>query len=740
MHKQILAKSSGVTLYDHSVAVSVNSVKALEKIFSPEIFKQKKEIIRISGLLHDIGKNTEIFQKKLKKEISEKKNKFLHNEIGWAFLFEYLNVSENDLNLIIEAIYWHHGIINRIGGNYSEDILETVSDTDIELMKKMVIELLGSEYLLDEPRSENFYTKKSTPIYYHINPEINTINHMVRTCLLLGDRITSIIEEKNTTFEFEYNLRLLKSDNFDIDSYGGELTTRFNHQLEISQKINNTTIVKAPAGFGKTLLGLLWNKKSSFKLIWVSPRNAVTKSTYTGIVKELTKLGLEHIKVECYYKGATQDKNYVGDCEPDILVTNIDHFISPTVDHKHSDSAFLIDSADVVFDEYHELLTESGLFSSFINIMNVRNLLTNSNTLLLSATPTIMEYLWDNPLNPKTNILPSFGSHYEAVHSKKYKVKFVDEFIVDTQNSLVIVNSISNAQNSMGKYNCDEIIHSKFTDGDIDNKLEKLFITNGVSSNVNHVGNTISTLIVQASLDISFKHLYEVVFSPESTLQRMGRCNRWGEFDDSTITFCRPTTMSELRVVSLLYNKDLCNMWYDFLQENIQDEVTLDEMYVLYNNFNEINKKVIKKYIKNKHQTSLTYLSKIYPIKHFNDPIIGGKKNMKSNSNKFRCTTNQIFYICKIRGTNDFSEPMTAQIYGDITTEFKEDSNTLSKIKISMKNIRNSLDERFDYNEMINLKNNLTMDIVRKNAMISDTPYIRYDVVYDQKYGVIKIK
>jgi hypothetical protein len=35
-------------------------------------------------------------------------------------------------------------------------------------------------------------------------------------------------------------------------------------------------------------------------------------------------------------------------------------------------------------------------------------------------------------------------------------------------------------------------------------------------------------ILLQASLDISFNDLYEDILSPQSTLQRIGRCDRFG--------------------------------------------------------------------------------------------------------------------------------------------------------------------------------------------------------------------
>jgi hypothetical protein len=54
-----------------------------------------------------------------------------------------------------------------------------------------------------------------------------------------------------------------------------------------------------------------------------------------------------------------------------------------------------------------------------------------------------------------------------------------------------------------------------------------------------------------------------------------------------------------------------------------------------------------------------------------------------------------------------------------------------------MKNLRDENDERFDYNDILNNRNYITLDGIRVFAKKSNTPYIRFDKVYHPEYGEV---
>lgn len=751
MNKEIFAKSNGITLKDHSELVSRIAVKIAKKtLLEPN--ETLIEGIRLSGLLHDIGKCTSQFQKKLsglssndenlnsKLENLEAKLPYRHNEVGWAFLSRYLHLSKEVLSVVLDSVYWHHGISNKMS-DYTDTKI-TLQEADIKVMVGYLSSIVSGDNISEKP-----HKPKKAPRYYiteEINEDAEDINAQrlfTRTCIISADRLASSLEKINVSddeIDALIDISNLTCADIDISKYKYFGNERFNLQINVVDHIGKTTQINAPAGFGKTVLGLLWAFTTQKKLIWVCPRNIVAESVYKSILSELESFGIDDLSVELYLTGEVKEsnKNFRKEFSSDIVITNIDSYLSPSVDSRHGDRLFTIIDSNVVFDEFHELIGESGLFACFINIMRTRNRLTKANTLLLSATPTAMHFLWDS-LGQKTLVLPNKTSHFPAPHTKPYKINITDELKFDNtqSNNLVIVNAVSNAQRLKKATQSEMLLHSYFEDSKKHYSGKKLYEYYGKSSDRNAIKpNVVGTHIIQASLDVSFNHLYESVLSPQGTLQRIGRCDRWGDYaNQSSINITRLDNNAETSIRRILYTNNLSNSWFEFLRQHNGKELTLDDLYVLYNEFEYQNAIVLKRYLIDKLLLSLEQLSEIYPVKFFNSK----KSDVKTaGGNKLRCSNSEVFVICKYHDATKFSEPFSVQIRNSFNEEFDEGPNIEKALFNTMKGLRDGNDSRYDYNDILNNKY-IGIDGIRKFAKKSDTPYIRFDKVYHPEYGVI---
>jgi CRISPR/Cas system-associated endonuclease/helicase Cas3 len=499
------------------------------------------------------------------------------------------------------------------------------------------------------------------PAYYPTKQTHTTT--FIRNCVIPADRLVSSGEIQSTSDIDGVINKIINKESKSVFTPPYGVNERWYDQLEVVEKAEQTTIVKAPAGFGKTLTGVMWALKQNKKVLWVCPRNIIAETVYETILKEVKALGYGDTSVELYLTNKVQKSNNGSkgfDC--DIIVTNIDNYLKPSLDNNEIDKLHMINVCPVIFDEYHEFVCENALFGCFVNLMKVRNRLTNSESLLLSATPINLTDLWDG-LQNKTKILPEnsgVNRHYNAAHNKSYSINIINEEVNNISerienevnkntSTLCVINSTKNVQLNKG-FLFDGIFHAKYDKCDKENIINSL--NDNYGKNSERVGsklNFIGTKILQTSMDISFLNLIESVISPESTLQRIGRIDRWGDYGETPkITIFNTKNRSEEGAKNVDYSKNLTIKWFSFLKEKFKnvDKVTLNELYVLYNDFSVIEAESIELYINGKYSLSKKNMRNIYPKKqgkHKEDEPV----YHKANSNRLRssASSNEIFYV-----------------------------------------------------------------------------------------------
>jgi CRISPR-associated endonuclease/helicase Cas3 len=750
-----LAKSDGLSLELHSQIVEKYATKLFTTIIDDEEFKFKyNEVVKYASLFHDIGKLTTNFQKFLNGGKKKPGYKFRHNEIGWAFLSKYLSddfINYEIREIILNIVYWHHGISNKLQNHTDVEILSTLDDNSIQNMLTYLINCVGE----DQINNTTDNTPNKSPLYFPedkiLKRNLHNIN-LLRSIVLTADRNGSNFNNINEVTDEVINNYLNMDNNVLVGNSKFDGTHRYELQKSIVDEIQEgkTTIVKAPAGFGKTLLGVLWGFKTNKKVIWVVPRNTIAKSLYKSILEEFNNLNVS-TSVQLILSGEVVETNdpKLDMYQSNIIITNIDNYLAPNIKNNIMDSSGLLFGAKVIFDEYHELVTEAPLMALFINIMKARNLSTSASTLLLSATPINCNHLWElGKLNKskETIILPNKETHYPAAHNKKYLLKTHNKLIIPkpNTNTLNIINTVAGAQNEKLNGDYTLLLHSNFTEEYKNQTLNTLLTEYGKKSMVETTKpNVIGTHILQASFDISFNNLYETVLSPQSTLQRIGRVNRWGELDYGTINIVKDidnlTNKGDKSIKNILYNRNLSDRWFDYISKYNQQELTLNELYIIYNAYNNEANDVITDYVNNVYNISSTYLSTLYPYK-FENNIDTSKLRMTAGSNKLRSVNHEIFYIVKHQLKDEWIGPFTKPIHNSYDTEFNEEGSTYNRMIKTMKKLRDNNDDRFNYNDILDSKTyGGTIDRLRIAAKKSDTPYIVYDRVYSDELGIIKI-
>jgi len=753
--KKAVAKTNELNLILHLKAVSKICGLLMKQILKDDYPEKQKyiEIIQKIGLLHDIGKIISYIQEYLTNNKIKKDFK-LHDEIGWAFLSNVLN--ENNYNsLILNSIYWHHGKNLIKDKNNSYSIINSLSNEDILLL----------EFFYNYLTKENikFVEKEkpeSIPEYFDNANNINFKYILFRSILISADRIVSGLDNNNDV-EKILNDDKFCSDliNFNKISYNNiKKPTNYDNRFEIQNKISNiclknkTTIIKANAGFGKTLMGILWTLRSNKKLIWICPRNYVTKNVYNSILNELKELKINNINVELYLTGKrikTNNSN-TEDFNSDIIVTNIDNFLNPLCSNSIAKRLYFINYCDVIFDEFHEFINDDAMFAGFIEIMKLRHRLTNSKTLLLSATPTIINNLWEDNSSNKTEILPSNNKHYINNENLKYEINYISEDNFNKINipndSCIITNTIRKAQILKKQKNIPILVHSNFKEEDKEKIFEKILsLYSKENKNSCNRESVVSGPIIKSSIDISFLNLYSFLTDIESITQEVGRCNRFGNYVNSKIILIDFNDNKELKKIEYTYDLELFNKFKILLKEYCSKNkfITIKEIYNIYNQFNIDNANEIKKFVKNKYDKSLENLSCIYLYKKIkklsdeynnNDILTDNNKIVLFDRTTIRNSKKQFYCLYEIYNTNEYICKVEILKY-DISKQLEENKyNSINNIPKIIKKLNKQ--GIYKYSKKFE-KSSIQLNELFKLSNNPETPYIALNKKYLNDFGLV---
>lgn len=744
----------------------------------------------ISLILHDIGKINDCFQNamlkkgkniKIDEEGLETIKGVKHNVLSWAYSISRLKGlgtnknSTKKYSCITSSILWHHNCYGFENYN-SVEIIKSLKDTEIKLMDdfyeyflEYMKETYNISYSEEDFRIEydfdnmNLRILSEEKLYDKIQIKWLETNleqiyendshlQLIRAILIFSDRLISSGNcdlDKIFNNDIEYITNYFKANSkpsyvedvnfFDFDYDKGRLMSQFELLNEAME--NNHTSIKACAGFGKTLLGLMWFFREKRRLLWVVPINIIAQGTYLSIINELSKMNLSNkLNVGLYYNNTIIHKN----CETnslsdfDILVTNIDSVVKRTTINSEANLLLNMYTSHIIFDEYHQFKMSEPLFSSFIRLMRIRSRHTFSKTLLLSATANNFDCLWGhNIVNYINDTKILYGNTKIKIIANNYNS--IDDFIIEDGDNFVINYTVSEAQKCFteNEHNGVKLLHSLFTDEDRFNITKNILDEHGSDSkNEKEKRKTvIGTNIIGTGLNISCRVLYDFIISPETTIQRgCGRCGRFGEYEQIEYHICT-LHKKKNNIIENNYSQSLHNKWVNLLNTFNEKIITKNKLYEIYENFLNNNKEEINKYYITLFNLSSNSITDI----KYRTNILKQKDNKRHLGNGFgyRGENNSIFVTAK-NNDNEWCDPISVDDFIlDKESEYGDNSNELRQM------IKHNPD-RFVYptNDVLKYKYKINPNTVTKNdlyfiAKNEESPIPLFGFYYSNKLGLV---
>lgn len=800
---EILAKSceecENKYLINHTKMVVNYGLFLGNKLFNEHkkniLYDEKESFLKelaIALAIHDLGKCTDAFQKSLKKikftddgsEESNSKLVYNHNVLSWAYAISRLNLGTPYYSPITSSILYHHVVYTSNDNELSSNILLSLSNDEISRFDefyKFILSYIqevhnfeyGDEFAIHDDISKCSTKSISSETLFDSNGNIsqNSIldsskRALMRACVILADRTVS-----SGNYDFE---KIINNDYNYFESLYKEITecnsvfgkvnifecgydnNRLKSQVDIINEINNSdvnhSIISASAGFGKTLMGIIWFITNNKKLTWVLPRNVIADGTYRSVIEELGKIGiLDNVKVALFRSGeiiksnCNLDEDDINKC--DILITNIDSILNRNIKNNMSNQLVNIYSSNMIFDEFHEFLGKEPLFPSFIRLMQTRAFYTKSNTILLSATPMKLDFCG---INENENLIKYYGADIfngdMNVNIKVLHLDSVDDLVIEDKDAFIITNTVQQSQDIYSS-NGDgsTLLHARFTDDDRSRVEDSVYISHGKKSDISKRNLIVGTNLIGTGLDISAKSIYDFVLSPESTIQRCcGRGGRYGEKEYNNeinyyVCVLNENSKGVIKLINQTFSKSLHNNWISLLESLDGKTVTKSELYDMYYSFYEKNKIEVNELYNDFYLTGNEYLPLMKPKKSSKKTKESDTKII-SNSLSFRGSSNNVFVTAIDDETNDWCEPI---VIDKVLFEYGDENKFTLKRKEAILNSgkfnypsKKSLERGFN----IKFNSDFNIEKCERFAFSSISPLPLFTFKYNSKLGLYKIE
>ncbi|MGQ7870282.1 CRISPR-associated helicase Cas3' [Sunxiuqinia sp. sy24] len=544
-HLKAKGKPEETPLFTHLDDVAT----VIEKV--ADYLNMDPQVARYGAILHDIGKASTIFQKRLTQTYKRRdSDKPFRHEIASCF---FLSLFEEQIQpQLMDMVIAHHksmfkdarekGIVD-LFQNWEDEIIEFhLQDWEAwmpEALKILKAFGIPTREISKKEAEQNFFK-----VYEYCESKIKERGYSAwRGLLMAADHFASALPENYKP----YLDKLFRKSNLNFFNRKHELYPLSSKSAYSDKK---HTMLVACTGAGKT--DFLF-RRCKGRVFYTLPFQASINAMYNRVKHDLEKdnpnldIRLLHASSSISAKGTTKEEKIIQGHVGSSIKVLTPHQIAAIAFGTNGYEAMIADikGCDVILDEIH---TYTDITRAIV--LKIIQVLDYLNCRVHVGTATMPSILYNKIIDilGKENVLEvkledgeleKFNRHeIHKVDSWDKSSLIVDNAIGEDKKILLVCNRVQNAQKQyeicQSKYPDVPILllHSRFTKSDRDKKEQLLMgldedgKSNGNFSTSNKACIVVSTQVVEVSLDISFDIMITEAAPLDALIQRFGRVNR----------------------------------------------------------------------------------------------------------------------------------------------------------------------------------------------------------------------
>lgn len=541
-----------------------------------EYFSEKeKKLIILACKIHDLGKANLIFQQIItnqEKNVEQIPHGFLSCiaiSKSW-FKKKYPEMTEDDFDALITAVYYHHTRIYDKGAECFEDYCEEYYKENLESY-------------LNQPIKKLYYSNQECVLF---KAGIEMAHKSEKSFETLWNEYL-IVKGMLNKFDWTVSAGYQQAE-IGCDISEKVLVKQINEQLKnglrpaqeyMKNHTKDNLVIVAPTGSGKTEAALLWldGEKGFYTLPLKVSSNAIfqrIKERYH--YKDIALLHSDSLQKYLLEETESEYSNYekaklfsypLTICTVDQLFKFVYKSLGTEI------FPATLKYSKLIIDEIQSY--EPRIIAALIYGLKTIYKLGGKFAIITATFPPVLaDFMEKNELIKGVqyqyqNFTTDSTLRRHMISLRREDFNF-NEIIEMSKNKkvLVLCNTVSKAQKVyQGLIECKEdnvfLLHSRYIRKHRNQLEEKI---QEFSNDKEAVGIWVSTQIVEASLDIDFDILYTEMCTCDSLLQRMGRCNRAGRYEpkeSNVIIFKNENGVGEKSV----YSTEMYNRSFEFLEK-----------------------------------------------------------------------------------------------------------------------------------------------------------------------------